>query len=48
MSRQDAVAGAAEYFDSGAFRADLARRVALPTESQGGDRRDVLKAYLTD
>ena len=48
MSRQNAVAGATNYFDSGAFRADLARRVAMPTESQGGDRLDVLKAYLID
>lgn len=48
MSRQDAVARATDYFDSGAFRADLARRVAIPTESQGGDRLDVLKSYLTD
>ena len=48
MSCQNAVAGATNYFDSGAFRADLARRVAMPTESQGGDRLDVLKAYLID
>ena len=48
MSRQDAIARAAAYFDSGAFRADLARRVAMPTESQGGGRLDVLRAYLTD
>ena len=26
------------YFDSGAFKADLARRVAIPTESQNGAR----------
>jgi acetylornithine deacetylase/succinyl-diaminopimelate desuccinylase-like protein len=48
MSRQDAIANAARYFDSGAFRADLARRVAIPTESQGGGKLDVLRAYLTD
>jgi acetylornithine deacetylase/succinyl-diaminopimelate desuccinylase-like protein len=48
MSRQDAVTRAANYFDSGAFLTDLTRRVAMPTESQGGDRLDVLKAYLTD
>ena len=48
MSRQDAVARATDYFESGAFRADLARRVAMPTESQGGDRIDVLNAYLSD
>ena len=48
MSRQDAVARATDYFDNGAFRVDLARRVAMPTESQGGDHLDVLKSYLTD
>ena len=48
MSRQDAIANAARYFDSGAFRAELARRVAIPTESQGGDKIDVLRRYLTD
>src|SRR3569623_3115668 len=48
MSRQDAVARAAEYFDSGAFKDVLARRVAIPTESQGGDKLDVLRAYLTE
>jgi len=48
MTRQDAVARAAEYFDSGAFKEVLARRVAIPTESQGGDKLDVLRAYLTD
>ena len=48
MSRQDAIANAARYFDSGAFRAALARRVAIPTESQGGNKIDVLRRYLTD
>ena len=48
MSRQDAIANATKYFDSGAFRAELARRVAIPTESQGGGKLDVLRAYLSD
>ena len=48
MSRQDAIANATRYFDSGAFRAELARRVAMPTESQGGGKLDVLRSYLTD
>ncbi|MGU3492602.1 M20 family metallopeptidase [Xanthobacteraceae bacterium A53D] len=48
MSREDAVARAAAYFDGGAFRTDLARRVAMPTESQTGEKLDVLRAYLTD
>jgi len=48
ISRQDTIARATDYFDSGAFRIDLARRVAIPTESQGGDRLDALRRYLTD
>ncbi|HET7848996.1 MAG TPA: M20 family metallopeptidase [Pseudolabrys sp.] len=48
MSRQNAIANATRYFDSGTFRAELARRVAMPTESQGGGKLDVLRAYLTD
>ncbi|HEY5279054.1 MAG TPA: M20 family metallopeptidase, partial [Pseudolabrys sp.] len=48
MSRQDAIANAARYFDSGAFGVELARRVAIPTESQGGGKIDVLRRYLTD
>lgn len=48
MSRQDAIANAIRYFDSGTFQADLARRVAMPTESQGGGKLDVLRAYLSD
>jgi len=48
MSREDAVGRATTYFDSGAFHAELARRVAMPTESQGGERLDVLRSYLTD
>ncbi len=34
MSRQGAIARAERHFDSGAFKADLARRVAIPSESQ--------------
>lgn len=48
MSRQDAVARAAEYFDRGDFRSDLARRVAMATESQTGESLEALRAYLTD
>ena len=48
MSREDAVSRATNYFDSGAFRAELERRVAMPTESQGGERLDVLRSYLTE
>jgi acetylornithine deacetylase/succinyl-diaminopimelate desuccinylase-like protein len=48
MSREHAIAKAAEYFDSGAFLADLARRVAMPTESQVPGRLGVLRSYLAD
>jgi acetylornithine deacetylase/succinyl-diaminopimelate desuccinylase-like protein len=34
MSRDAAIAHATRYFDTGAFKTDLARRVAIPTESQ--------------
>lgn len=33
-SRGDALSHAAAYFDSGRFEEDLARRVAIPSESQ--------------
>ena len=46
MTRSLAIAGAANYFDSGGFRADLARRVAVPTESGVPERRRELTAYL--
>lgn len=47
-SREGAIARAADHFTSGAFRADLARRVAMKTESQSGDRGAELRAYLTE
>ena len=43
MTRSLAVGQATEYFDSGAFRADLARRVAFRTEA---GRAEQLHAYL--
>ena len=46
MTRSAAIAQAQVQFDSGAFRATLARRIALPTESQNPDRAEVLKSYL--
>ena len=46
MNRDGAVARAETYFDSGAFREDLARRVAMPTESQNPDRASTLTEYL--
>ncbi|MFL5165466.1 MAG: M20 family metallopeptidase [Microvirga sp.] len=46
MTRQAAIERAETYFDSGAFKADLARLVAMPTESQNPERADVLNAYI--
>ena len=46
MTREQALAQAEHCFDSGAFRALLARRLALPTESQNPDRAAVLADYL--
>lgn len=44
--RAQAVASAAQHFDSGAFVADLARRVAIRTESQDPASGPALSAYL--
>src|SRR4030081_2793496 len=46
MSRDAAIARAADYFDGGGFKADLARRVAIPTESQNPDRAAELARYV--
>ena len=46
MSRDSAIAQATQHFDDGGFRATLARRIAIPTESQNNDRAVELKAYL--
>jgi acetylornithine deacetylase/succinyl-diaminopimelate desuccinylase-like protein len=48
MSRERAIARATDYFDSGAFKADLARRIAIPSESQNPDRTGELKRYIDD
>ena len=48
MSRDRAIAHAERYFDEGGFFADLARRVAIPTESQNPERAADLARYLTD
>ena len=48
MSRDRAIAWAAEYFDSGRFFTDLARRVAIPSESQNPACEAPLFAYLDD
>jgi acetylornithine deacetylase/succinyl-diaminopimelate desuccinylase-like protein len=46
MTRIDAIARARQYLHSGAFLAELDRRVAFQTESQNPERRDALRAYL--
>src|SRR5690349_17370446 len=46
MSRDAAIARAADYFDTGGFKADLARRVAIPTESQNPERAAELARYV--
>lgn len=47
MTRAAAIAAAEHYFDSRTFHADLARRVAIATESQNPARMSELNAYLT-
>ena len=46
MTRAQAIAQAERCFDSGAFRALLARRLAMPTESQNPERAAILADYL--
>ncbi len=48
MTRADAVARAHAMLRSGEFLAELDRRVAFQTESQNPEKRDALRAYLTD
>lgn len=44
--RSAAIARATHAYESGAFRETLARRIAIPTESQNPDRAEALMAYL--
>lgn len=46
VTRSSAIAFAGDYFDSGAFLADLTRRVAFRTETGLPGRRQDLLAYL--
>ena len=48
MSRGEAIAAIERYFDEGRFVADLARRVAIPTESQNPARAPDLARYLEE
>ena len=47
-SRQDAIARVTQYFDSGEFATELARRVGLKTESRNPARAADIDAYLND
>ncbi len=46
MTRERALSDAGACFDAGAFKATLARRIAMPTESQNPERKQVLADYL--
>ena len=46
MSRSQAILQSQAQFDSGEFRQTLARRIAIPTESQNPERAEVLNTYL--
>ena len=46
MSRAEAILETQRYFDGGGFVADLARRIAIKSESQNPARRAELSAYL--
>ncbi|WP_327674177.1 MULTISPECIES: M20 family metallopeptidase [unclassified Streptomyces] len=48
MSRQDAIDSAAHHFDSGTFREELTRLVAVPTESHDPLQEPELRRYLTE
>ena len=48
MTRAAAIALAGQQFDSGEFRATLARRIAIPTESQNPERAPELARYLDE
>jgi acetylornithine deacetylase/succinyl-diaminopimelate desuccinylase-like protein len=48
MTRADAVTRAHTMLRSGEFLSQLDRRVAYQTESQNPEKRDALRAYLTD
>ena len=48
MTRTDATAGARTMLRSGEFLGELDRRVAYQTESQNPEKREALRAYLTD
>jgi acetylornithine deacetylase/succinyl-diaminopimelate desuccinylase-like protein len=48
MTRDDAIGRVRQHFQSGAFLAELDRRVAFPTESQNERQAGALRAYLEE
>jgi len=48
MDRSLAISHAQRHFDSGAFKDTLARRIAIPTESQNAQHAPELAGYLQD
>jgi acetylornithine deacetylase/succinyl-diaminopimelate desuccinylase-like protein len=48
MTRQAAIDHATAYFDSGAMKQDMERRVAIPTESQNPERAGDLARYVDE
>jgi acetylornithine deacetylase/succinyl-diaminopimelate desuccinylase-like protein len=46
MKRSDAISHAEQHFDTDKFRRTLARRIAVPTESQNPERAPALADYL--
>jgi acetylornithine deacetylase/succinyl-diaminopimelate desuccinylase-like protein len=48
MSKTVALEEIARYFDAGTFLKDLERRVAIPTESQGDVKPEILHRYLAN
>ena len=47
-TRDGAIARATDYLDNGSFEADLARRVAIPSESQTTDGLPHCARYLDE
>ena len=45
-NREDAIARSTQYLDTGEFEAELARRVAIRTESQIADNTKPLDEYI--
>ena len=48
MTRDNAIRHVEKTFDDGSFKATMARRIAIPTESQNPNRETELRAYLEE